>query len=134
MRRARAASPARDAPPGPGLEPVSEVATAGVDRLLAPCATRSLADAPASTPLACVAWVEVDVRLTAAGELVASHDPITAPPPQELMRIEELLEDLPTEIGVNLEIKTALADAQRPRRETTGARTAELAASAKPRP
>jgi glycerophosphoryl diester phosphodiesterase len=79
-------------------------------------------------------WVEVDARLNANGDLVASHDPIAEPPPQELMRIEELLEDLPPEIGVNLEIKSALADAQRPRHETTAAKTAELAARAKPRP
>jgi glycerophosphoryl diester phosphodiesterase len=50
------------------------------------------------------------------------------------MPIEELLEDLPPEIGVNLEIKSELADATRPRDETTAARTADLAAGAKPRP
>jgi glycerophosphoryl diester phosphodiesterase len=80
-------------------------------------------------------WVEVDVRLNAAGELVASHDPISEPPARDdLMRVEDLLEDLPPEIGVNLEIKTALADAQRPRHETTAARSAELAARARQRP
>jgi glycerophosphoryl diester phosphodiesterase len=81
-----------------------------------------------------IRWVEVDVRLNAAGRLVASHDPITEPAASGLMSIEELLEDLPDEVGINLEIKTALADAQRPRHETTAARTAELAARARPRP
>lgn len=80
-----------------------------------------------------IRWVEVDVRRNASGALVASHDPLTEEH-DDLMLIEELLEELPPEIGVNLEIKTELADAQRPRHETTAARTAELAARAKPRP
>jgi glycerophosphoryl diester phosphodiesterase len=80
-----------------------------------------------------VKWVEVDVRRNADGALVASHDPI-ADPNEELMRIEDLLEDLPAEIGVNLEIKTALDDAKRERGATTAALTAELATRAKPRP
>jgi glycerophosphoryl diester phosphodiesterase len=80
-----------------------------------------------------IRWVEVDVRMSADGALVASHDPITEPD-RDLMRIEELLEDLPPEIGVNLEIKTALADAKRPRDQTTAALTADLAAKSKPRP
>lgn len=82
-----------------------------------------------------IRWVEVDVRISAADQLVASHDPIAGrEPDRELMLIEELLDDLPPEIGVNLEIKSELADAQRPRHETTAARTAELAAKATPRP
>jgi glycerophosphoryl diester phosphodiesterase len=80
-----------------------------------------------------VSWVEVDVRLNAQGVLVASHDPITEPG-EGLMRIEELLEDLPPHIGVNLEIKSELADAARPRHETTAALTADLASRAGPRP
>jgi len=79
-------------------------------------------------------WVEVDSRINRANQLVASHDPIADPEPDGLMLIEDLLEDLPPEIGVNLEIKSELADAQRPRNETTAARTARLAAKAKPRP
>ena len=81
-----------------------------------------------------VRWVEVDVRRRADGMLVASHDPLADPPPEDLMPIEELLADLPPEIGVNLEIKSELADAQRPRDQTTAALTAELAAKANPRP
>jgi glycerophosphoryl diester phosphodiesterase len=84
-------------------------------------------------------WVEVDVRATADGDLVASHDPIAsdgrpiaslgAAEARELglMRIADLLEDLPPEIGVNLEMKTALEDAARPRDTTTAALTADLA-------
>jgi glycerophosphoryl diester phosphodiesterase len=83
-----------------------------------------------------IPWVEVDVRRTEDGVLVASHDPIEPAPASELglMLIEELLEDLPPEIGINLEIKTALADAQRPRDQTTAALTGDLAARASPRP
>lgn len=80
-----------------------------------------------------IRWVEVDVRVDARGTLVASHDPLTGAD-EELMRIEDLLDDLPPEIGVNLEIKTALDDAKRPREETTAALTADLASRAKPRP
>jgi glycerophosphoryl diester phosphodiesterase len=83
-----------------------------------------------------VPWVEVDVRRTSDGVLVASHDPIGMEPDSAagLMPIEELLEDLPSEIGINLEIKTAIEDAQRPREETTAALTADLASGAGARP
>jgi glycerophosphoryl diester phosphodiesterase len=83
-----------------------------------------------------IGWVEVDVRRTSDGVLVASHDPIGQEPAGELglMHIEELLEDLPSHVGINLEIKTAIEDAQRPREETTAALTADLAARAPKRP
>jgi glycerophosphoryl diester phosphodiesterase len=81
-----------------------------------------------------IRWVEVDVRTNANRALVASHDPITEEDDRDLMPIEELLEELPPEIGVNLEIKTALDDATRPRDQTTAALAAELASRAKPRP
>jgi glycerophosphoryl diester phosphodiesterase len=91
-------------------------------------------------------WVEVDVRATSDGDLVASHDPnledgrpIAALSASEaralgLMRIEDLLEDLPPEVGVNLEMKTALEDAAKPRESTTAALTAGLAARHASRP
>jgi glycerophosphoryl diester phosphodiesterase len=83
-----------------------------------------------------IGWVEVDVRRTSDGVLVASHDPIGQEPATELglMHIEELLEDLPSHVGINLEIKTAIEDAQRPREETTAALTADLAERASKRP
>ena len=83
-----------------------------------------------------IRWVEVDVRAASGGALVASHDPIAPAPAADtgLMLIEELLEELPPDIGVNLEIKTELADAQRPREKTTAALTADLASRAGQRP
>jgi glycerophosphoryl diester phosphodiesterase len=45
------------------------------------------------------------------------------------MRVAELLEDLPPEIGIDLEVKSAIEDALRPRDETTAARVADLAAT-----
>jgi glycerophosphoryl diester phosphodiesterase len=85
-------------------------------------------------------WVEVDARLTADAVLVASHDPtvndgrfiadLTATEADELglMRIGDLLDDLPREIAVNIEVKTSLEDALRPRARTTAALVADLAA------
>jgi glycerophosphoryl diester phosphodiesterase len=87
-------------------------------------------------------WVEVDVRATSDGDLVASHDPIASDgrpiaslcvaEARELglMRIADLLEDLPREVGVNLEMKTALEDAARPREKTTAALATSFDASA----
>lgn len=84
-------------------------------------------------------WVEVDCRLTADGVLVARHDPRTDDgrfvadlPAAEtdalgLLRLEHLFEALPGEVGVDLEVKTSLEDALRPRGETTGALAADLA-------
>jgi glycerophosphoryl diester phosphodiesterase len=82
-----------------------------------------------------VRWVEVDVRAAADGVLVASHDPhlgdgraIAATRAGEtgLMRIEDLFEELPPEVGINLEIKSAIEDATRARDKTTAALTADL--------
>jgi glycerophosphoryl diester phosphodiesterase len=85
-------------------------------------------------------WVEVDARLTRDGVLVARHDPVVQDgrPIAELtaaeadraglMRIADLLEDLPREVGVNVEIKSALEDALRPRERTTAAAVSDLVA------
>ena len=88
-------------------------------------------------------WVEVDARLSADGVLVASHDPVLADgryvselPAAEtgLMRLEELLADLPREIGVDVDLKSSLEDALRPRDQTTAAAVGELVARAAARP
>src|SRR2546425_11850141 len=83
-------------------------------------------------------WVEVDARLTADGVLVARHDPVgddgrfiaglTAAETDELglMRVADLLEDLSPDVGVNVEIKSALEDALRPRERTTAASVSNL--------
>jgi glycerophosphoryl diester phosphodiesterase len=83
-------------------------------------------------------WVEVDARITADDVLVARHDPVledgrlvAALPAAEtgLMRIAELLEELPPSVGLNVEIKSSLEDALRPREATTAALVADLVAA-----
>jgi glycerophosphoryl diester phosphodiesterase len=78
-------------------------------------------------------WVEVDVRVTADRVLVASHDPVVddgryiselsaaETDELELMRLADLLEELPADVAVDVDVKTSLEDALRPRRETTAA-------------
>jgi glycerophosphoryl diester phosphodiesterase len=82
-------------------------------------------------------WVEVDARITADDVLVASHDPmledgrfIAELPAAELdlMRVADLLADLPPEIAVDIDVKTSLEDALRPRERTTAALVADLVA------
>jgi glycerophosphoryl diester phosphodiesterase len=83
-------------------------------------------------------WVEVDARRTADDVLVARHDPETedgrviagaAADELDLMRLTELLEDLPPQVAVNVDVKTSLEDALRPREETTAALVADLMAA-----
>jgi glycerophosphoryl diester phosphodiesterase len=82
-------------------------------------------------------WVEVDARATADGALVACHAPVadgrfvsemTVEEAGELglMHVAELLDELPGEVGVNIDVKTALEDALRPRERTTGALVSDL--------
>lgn len=80
-------------------------------------------------------WVEVDARLTADDVLVASHDPvlpdgrfISELPAADtgLMRVDELLDELPAEVGVDVDVKSSVEDALRPRERTTGALVAGL--------
>jgi glycerophosphoryl diester phosphodiesterase len=82
-------------------------------------------------------WVEVDARITADDVLVARHDPVlddgrivasTAAADTGLMRIAELLEDLSPSVGLDVEIKSSLEDALRPREQTTAALVAGLLA------
>jgi glycerophosphoryl diester phosphodiesterase len=85
-------------------------------------------------------WVEVDARLNADDVLVVKHDPAvddgrlvseltTAETDElELMHMADLLADLPPEVSVDLEVKTSLEDATRPRGDTTAARVADLVA------
>jgi glycerophosphoryl diester phosphodiesterase len=85
-------------------------------------------------------WIEVDARLNADGVLVSVHDPAVADgrlvselstaetDELELMRLLDLLADLPPEVSVDLEVKTSLEDATRPRGETTAALVADVVA------
>jgi glycerophosphoryl diester phosphodiesterase len=87
-----------------------------------------------------VTWVEADARFTADDVLFSRHDPIgedgrfisevTAEEAdaQGLMRLADLLEDLPEEIGVDVDIKSSVEDALRPRERTTAAFVADLVA------
>jgi glycerophosphoryl diester phosphodiesterase len=83
-------------------------------------------------------WLEIDGRLTADGVLVARHDPrlddgrfvIDVPAAETgLTTIAALFEGLPRDVGIDLEVKTSLEDALRPRDQTTGAAASDLAAA-----
>jgi glycerophosphoryl diester phosphodiesterase len=93
-----------------------------------------------------IRWVEADARINADDVLVARHDPavedgrlVSQLTTREtdalgLMRVADLLDELPLHVGINVEIKTSLEDAQRPRDRTTAALVADLVARAPARP
>jgi glycerophosphoryl diester phosphodiesterase len=76
-------------------------------------------------------WVEVDVRRTADDVLVVAHDPAygdgtplvdqSAVQTDErgTLRLDTLLAALPAEVGVDVDLKSALEDCQRPPERTT---------------
>jgi len=84
-------------------------------------------------------WVEVDVRTTKDDVLVAAHYPTLddgrfyADVTSEeigragLVRIDDLLDDLPSDVAVDLDVKSSLEDALRPREATTAALVGRLA-------
>jgi glycerophosphoryl diester phosphodiesterase len=83
-------------------------------------------------------WVEADARINADDALVSLHDAATGDgrfvaqlssaetDELGLMRVADLLADLPPHVGVNVEVKSSLEDALRPRERTTAALVAEL--------
>jgi glycerophosphoryl diester phosphodiesterase len=85
-------------------------------------------------------WVEVDARVNADGVLVACHEAVASDgrfvaslssaetDELGLMRVGDLLEDLAPGIGVDVDLKSSLEDAQRPRDATTAALGADLVA------
>jgi glycerophosphoryl diester phosphodiesterase len=85
-------------------------------------------------------WVEADARVNADGVLVSRHDPaledgrlvseLTSAETDELglMRVADLFEALPAGVGVDVDVKTSLEDALRPRESTTAALVADLVA------
>jgi glycerophosphoryl diester phosphodiesterase len=87
-------------------------------------------------------WVEVDARLNADRLLVSRHDPVvedgrfvselTTADTDDLglMHVASVLEDLPAEIGIDIDVKSSLEDALRSREETTAALVADLVARA----
>ena len=71
-------------------------------------------------------WVEVDVRLTHGGELVAHHDPLPAGDGVGILRIGALLDALPARVAVDFDLKGVAAGARgwapsSPRRRPAGA-------------
>jgi len=85
-------------------------------------------------------WVEVDVRRTADDALVVCHNPadlgdgvfytdITGEEASSrgALHLEELLEALPPDVGVDFDVKTSMEDATRERGATTTAKLAPLA-------
>jgi glycerophosphoryl diester phosphodiesterase len=87
-----------------------------------------------------LSWVEVDARVNADDVLVSLHDPAVADgrlvselssaetDELGLMRLADFFEALPVEVSVDLEVKTSLEDAWRPRGATTAALVAGLVA------
>ena len=86
-----------------------------------------------------VEWLEVDVRRTADDILVVAHDPaepdgvfytdITGEEAGDrgTLRLEELLDALPADVGVDFDLKTSMEDATRQRCATTAAQLAPVA-------
>lgn len=91
-------------------------------------------------------WVEVDARVNADGVLVSRHDPVvedgrlvsslsTAETDAlGLMRVADLFPELPASVGVDVDVKTSVEDALRPRGQTTAAQVAALVGSIDERP
>lgn len=80
-----------------------------------------------------VSWVELDVRRSSDGELVLWHDPVT-PGGQVILsrtanqlaaagvvRLDDVLSALPSNVGVNLDVKTVIEDATDPEPQRTHA-------------
>ncbi len=90
-------------------------------------------------------WVEFDVRRTADDALVVGHYPtvadaqfladLTLSEANALgaVTLQDVLDGLPDGIGVNLDLKTAMEDAVRPRTATTAAILAPVAAAERDR-
>ena len=87
-------------------------------------------------------WVEFDVRRTADDQLVVGHYPtvgdaefvadlpLTRARELGAVTLEEVLDALPDDTGVNLDLKTSMEDAVRPRARTTAAALAPVATEA----
>jgi glycerophosphoryl diester phosphodiesterase len=78
-------------------------------------------------------WVELDVQRTVDDDLVVHHDPVLPggrpiavmtggqAVQQGLVRLDDLLEELPPALGVAFDVKSGLHDATRPSDSTTAA-------------
>ena len=86
-------------------------------------------------------WVEVDVRRTADDVLVVAHDAEyrdgtriadlrgTGTDERGTLRLEDLLDELPPGVGVDLDLKSSMEDCMRPPADTTAGLLGPLAAS-----
>jgi glycerophosphoryl diester phosphodiesterase len=84
-------------------------------------------------------WVEVDVRRTADDQLVVAHNPADdegffsadmsghEAADRGALRVEALLEALPSRVGVDFDVKTSMEDATRERALTTMGQLAPIA-------
>jgi glycerophosphoryl diester phosphodiesterase len=87
-------------------------------------------------------WVEVDVRRTSDDVLVVAHDPeyadgtrivdlsSEATDERGTLRLEELLDELPSGVGIDLDLKSAMEDCLRPSAATTAGLLGPVAAQA----
>lgn len=85
-----------------------------------------------------LSWVEVDARVTSDGVLVTAHHPtlddgrfftdVTYTDCGAALRVDELFDALPRNVGVELDIKSSAEDALRDRADTTAAVVGHLAA------
>jgi glycerophosphoryl diester phosphodiesterase len=85
-------------------------------------------------------WVEVDIRRTADDVLVVAHDPeyadgarlaelaAVATDERGTLRLSDLLAELPSDVGIDLDLKSSLEDCLRPADSTTAAVLGPVAA------
>jgi glycerophosphoryl diester phosphodiesterase len=84
-----------------------------------------------------LSWIELDVQRSRDGQLVVAHDPVTADgafvatrtadelAASGVLRLDDVLVDLPADLALDLDVKTILEDALDPPDQRTGALLAD---------